>query len=80
MQFINQYIEYKRQELGITRKQLSSGLCYYTVLAKLESDKIYADKLLIDTLLLRLGVEKIHFEHYITATEAYLTELRVKIL
>ncbi len=80
MPFITEYIGFKRYEMRISQEKLSSGLCFHTILNKIESNKIYCEKFLIDAILQRLNVEKDEFEHYVTKEDYFLQMLRFDIL
>ena len=79
MQLISKIIEDKRISLGLSLETLSNGLCHFTFLRKIESGDLYADNFLINALLQRLGIND-SFEHFIWEDDAYVQELRIKIL
>ncbi len=79
MEFMYHYLEDRRVQLGVSNRQLSYGLCYHSHYAEIELGNVYADKLLLDAILQRLGVSEHQFEHYITQEEYHLQVLREDI-
>ncbi len=80
MQFIKNYIAYKRTKLSITQRKLGAGLSAYTVIGKIEREYKYPDKLTIDMIAQRLGIEKEAFEYYVSYQDYNLHQCRREIL
>ncbi|OON98418.1 MAG: hypothetical protein ATN35_05170 [Epulopiscium sp. Nele67-Bin004] len=80
MPFINEYIDYKLEKLGITMAQLSRGLGYQNIIYKVVSCEVSPEKMLIDNMLHRLGIERVDFEWYISKTEYELYISRKNII
>lgn len=70
----------ERKRIDISREELGRGLLHYNLLKKIENEEIYADKLLYDTLLQRLGVGESYFEHYVLDQDHEMQTIRTNLI
>ncbi|OON97852.1 MAG: hypothetical protein ATN36_02425 [Epulopiscium sp. Nele67-Bin005] len=80
MRFINEYIEKTRKDQNYTQAVLTNGLSHYTTLIKLHHNDVYVERIVIDTLLQRLGVDRVMNENYLVDSEWDLEMDRKQIL
>ncbi len=74
------YLQNKREQMGITQENLCKGICNRRLLAGIESGKMVPDSMLLDALLERLGVGEENYEHYLEIEDYERWEAGMKIL
>ncbi|OON98370.1 MAG: hypothetical protein ATN35_05375 [Epulopiscium sp. Nele67-Bin004] len=76
---IHKYIDYIRNQQGVSRDQLGAGVFYYNELAKVEALKMFPKKIVMDTILQRLDATRDIFEYFSTSEEYNILSLRKQI-
>ena len=76
---LGNFISLQRRKRGISQKDLSKGIISIATLSRIESGERTVDKLIVDTLLQRIGVSADYFEIIITNIEFILLHQREQI-